>query len=393
MEICDCAARKKIEGRTGTLERVAGFVQGRLRGGTMHQSSSKNVWRRESSVIRKCENPDVKNAVSIAIPEEVWDKVMSMMRLQGSDEWFCYFVGEERHDNDEVVFAVEDILIPDQIAGMASVDVTKQPDVLTLGALHSHGSGGITHSQIDDKSVDANNRFSIVANTAGKALAFAVVKVPCGHLAMVEADVYVPTTPADEWAAEQKKLHIKEKRYTGYRQQAAFQKGGWQGGGSYAEEWDGKGDLCSYHLHDDDLLNRLEITKDVVRLPTGETVEVGKIYHQGEEISASNMAERELLEKLTVMQIREGVELWATQAHWNTEEWVDEDTVDFTLEELKSMNEEELKEFLSHIYVDVADAEGVPTVIYYDNAEIFVDDETQAWLESQLEEKEEAKGE
>jgi len=170
-------------------------------------------WTTDKKVIDKCGVcDDIEPIVSVDC--EVWEKIKAMSAEMKNKEWLGYLIGTIDRDDD--YYKVTDIYVPEQEVSYSTVNVIEDTMLEgIIGTVHSHHSMGAFHSKTDEDFVGSNHDICIVYSNKGAATKIRQ-HLPCGHCALVDADLMIsyPTTGDIPAFIEASKTKIKEKTYT-----------------------------------------------------------------------------------------------------------------------------------------------------------------------------------
>jgi len=128
--------------------------------------------------------------VVVNLPFEVEATVSQLVKeIQG--EFLAYCLGTKSDDGH--VYTIEGLYIPSQEVGLDRVEVTETDlpeDKLIIGTVHSHWRFPAFISSVDSEFIGNNYDLSVVVGSNGQEwLAVARVKLPCGMLHLVEAEI------------------------------------------------------------------------------------------------------------------------------------------------------------------------------------------------------------
>lgn len=115
----------------------------------------------------------------IVLKEEVYDKIVALMKEFSSSEWMAYLIGRKEEER----FVVEDLHVPEQEVSSSYCESKEVEPNGSIGMIHSHHSMGAFFSGTDDSSINLNNELSIVVSNKGGSLEFLCsirLKTPCG---------------------------------------------------------------------------------------------------------------------------------------------------------------------------------------------------------------------
>jgi len=162
----------------------------------------------EISKDEKCPHITGKHEPKILIPLEIWQKITTLTQ-ELDTEWLGYLKGSHLTSGE---WKVTDIVVPKQ--EVSSVTVKPAETVHSEGVVHSHNDMRCYFSGTDDDFLNENHDFSIVVNKDGDSKAVVRVKLPCGALTIVEAEVlieYPEVKDAKEFIKQAKKNIVEEK--------------------------------------------------------------------------------------------------------------------------------------------------------------------------------------
>mgnify|MGYP001585221071 CR=1 FL=1 len=142
-------------------------------------------------------------AGEIQLKPKAFGKIQQLMHHFTSSEWLAYLSG--RWDGKSDIIVVDDIMVPEQVAGASSVQEVKEaPPHGTIGVIHSHVQMGAFFSGTDTHYINDNHDISIVVSkkTGDTQLSFkSVVRktVACGASMIMELPVTLAVVSHESW--------------------------------------------------------------------------------------------------------------------------------------------------------------------------------------------------
>lgn len=142
-------------------------------------------WDSGLKVIDSCGNCG--DVFPIVIPPDIFGKIIGLMQAF-TTEWLAYL----REENNVVV----EMVVPQQVAGLASCEPDRGAERTGWGVIHSHVEMGAFFSVTDRTELNPNAPFSVVVSwSKGKTglewQAVRKIKVPCGASHLAATDVLV----------------------------------------------------------------------------------------------------------------------------------------------------------------------------------------------------------
>jgi len=162
--------------------------------------------------------------VKILLPPLIMAKIKFIVKTVDDYEFTAFLPYYRVEDDGSIVYVVRDIIIPKQKVTSASVDVDpneskKYPDA---GIIHYHPfKGKPSFSYTDEEYSNTNRPFSIVISKDMKMTAVSRVRLPCGYVGRVEAEI-VFESPLPESEKEKLRKSIEEnieKKYKRYNRE------------------------------------------------------------------------------------------------------------------------------------------------------------------------------
>lgn len=182
--------------------------------GKKQKKSKPSAWDSDLVISKGNICPHVKRETpQIVVPYELWDKIMGLTR-EIDTEWMGY-LGASKLQTGE--WKITGITVPRQEVSLASF---KPIDTIPAeGVVHSHVDMTCSFSDTDDAYINSNHDFSIVVNKRAESKAVVRIKLPCGALTVVEAELFVEYPAINDMAAfiEQAKGNIEEEKTKPYK--------------------------------------------------------------------------------------------------------------------------------------------------------------------------------
>ena len=139
----------------------------------------------------------------IQLKPKAFGKIQQLMQHFTSSEWLAYLSG--KWDGKSDIIVVDDIMVPEQVAGAASVhEVKEAPPHGTIGVIHSHVQMGAFFSGTDMHYINDNHDISIVVSmkTGDTQPSFKSVirkTVACGVSMIMELPVTLTVVSHESW--------------------------------------------------------------------------------------------------------------------------------------------------------------------------------------------------
>ena len=133
----------------------------------------------------KCPHITGDREPKVIIPLDIWQKIMALTD-DVDTEWLGYLGGSHLQSGE---WRVVTLTIPKQEVSTATCKSLES--VHSEGVVHSHADMTCFFSNIDDDYLNSNHDFCIVVNKKADSKAVVRVKLPCGALSIVEADVII----------------------------------------------------------------------------------------------------------------------------------------------------------------------------------------------------------